>query len=471
MSHTDKQLRDSTQVAYMHVLEKSRQDLIKKTGKNIPYSIRELILNAIPNKEEIIKRAISDGKLKEGEEISFELLLEYADSIEEWDKTILANASPEILDWKIVDTINDNDRSGMCACIIETSEQEAIVAFRGSEESNPKKDPQSTRNDWVEGDAGLFQSDETFQQGATEAYAKRIIQKKILDKYERVSVAGHSLGGNLASHFGVVSAKEGNESLFDKIDRVANFDGPGVSKMYLEKHKKEIARIIPKMTHYQWSLVGTILNNLEADGKTERRVFPRVLPVEKINEKTGRKYAPKVYSIIGKHDSRAIEFDSEGKVVSNEQLEKFEQSIQKATSSMDKAMPHAIPRGLYSFISIMLNTAINKRYGFDSKSARKYAKYYGMMREPISTLENYFALQDLSNLQIADIEKLILDEATSILNGHDLKKEAAFDIMQATRMHPAIKRGLVQRVTSRFTKGAKKKPESEKDIYNNFVIG
>ena len=134
-------------------------------------------------------------------------------------------------------------------------------------------------------------------------------------------------------------------------------------------------------------------------------------------------------------------------------------------------MPHAIPRGLYSFISIMLNTAINKRYGFDSKSARKYAKYYGMMREPISTLENYFALQDLSNLQIADIEKLILDEATSILNGHDLKKEAAFDIMQATRMHPAIKRGLVQRVTSRFTKGAKKKPESEKDIYNNFVIG
>ena len=88
MSHTDKQLRDSTQVAYMHVLEKSRQDLIKKTGKNIPYSIRELILNAIPNKEEIIKRAISDGKLKEGEEISFELLLEYADTIEEWDKTI-----------------------------------------------------------------------------------------------------------------------------------------------------------------------------------------------------------------------------------------------------------------------------------------------------------------------------------------------------------------------------------------------
>ena len=40
MSHTDKQLRDSTQVAYMHVLEKSRQDLIKKTGKNIPFCRR-----------------------------------------------------------------------------------------------------------------------------------------------------------------------------------------------------------------------------------------------------------------------------------------------------------------------------------------------------------------------------------------------------------------------------------------------
>lgn len=471
MSHTDKQLRDSTQVAYMHVLEKSRQDLIKKTGKNIPYSIRELILNAIPNKEEIIKRAISDGKLKEGEEISFELLLEYADSIEEWDKTILANASPEILDWKIVDFINDNERSGMCACIIETSEQKAIVAFRGSEEANPKKDPRSTRNDWVEGDAGLFQSDETFQQGATEAYAKRIIQKKILDKYERVSVAGHSLGGNLASHFGVVSAKEGNESLFDKIDRVANFDGPGVSKMYLEKYKKEIARIIPKMTHYQWSLVGTILNNLEADGKTERRVFPRVLPVEKINEKNGRKYAPKVYSIIGKHDSRAIEFDSEGKVVSGEQLGKFEESIQKTTCSMDKSIPHTIPRGLYSFVSIMLNTAINKRDGFDPKSARKYAKDYGMMREPISTLENYFLLQDLSNIQIGDIEKSILDEAASIFKGQDLKKEAAFDIISATRKRPEIKRGLVERVTEVFIKRAKKQPKLEEDIYNNFAIG
>ena len=136
---------------------------------------------------------------------------------------------------------------------------------------------------------------------------------------------------------------------------------------------------------------------------------------------------------------------------------------------MDKSMPHAIPRGLYSFISIMLNTAINKRYGFDSKSARKYAKYYGMMREPISTMENYFALQDLSALQIDDIEKEILDEAASIFYGQDLKKEAAFDIISATRKHPAIKRGLVQRVTSMFTKRAQKKPEL--DIYNNFVIG
>ena len=470
MSHTDKQLRDSTQVAYMHVLEESRKDLIKKTGKNVPYSIRELILNAIPNKEEIIKRAISDGKLKEGEEISFELLLEYADTIEEWDKNIIANASPEILDWKIVDIVNDNERSGMCACIIETPNQEAIVAFRGSEEANPKIDPQSTQFDWVEGDAGLFQSEETRQQLATEAYLDRIIQQRLVEKYKSISVAGHSLGGNLASHFGVVAAREGRESLFDKIDRVANFDGPGVSKMYLEKHKKEIAKAIPKITHYQWSMVGTFLNNLEADGQSEKLVFPKVISDERINAKVGKKYPARLYSIIGKHDSRSIEFDSDGKVVSEKQLGKFEKSMKKATCAMDEGLPHSIPRKVYEFFSIILNTAINQRKGFSKKAAYKFAKYTSMIQEPILVFENYFAFYDIPIPEIEPFEKSILSQTAVFSVGQDLKKEASFDILNATRRCPRMKQSLLKRVTEGFIRRAKGQDRQKDENYSNLVI-
>lgn len=470
MSHTDKQLRDSTQVAYMHVLEKSRLDLIKKTGKNVPYSIRELVLNAIPNKEEIIKRAISDGKLKEGEEISFDLLLEYADTIEDWDKNIIANASPEILDWKIVDIVNDNSRSGMCSCIIETSDQEAIVAFRGSEEANPKKDPLSAKNDWIEGDTGLFQSEETRQQGATENYAKRIVERKLVEKYKSISVAGHSLGGNLASHFGVVAAKEGYESLFDKIDKVANLDGPGVSKMYLEKHKEAIARIIPKTVHYQWSMVGTILNDLEADGKKEKTVYPKVIPNETINGKPGKSYPPAIYLVIGKHDSRSIEFDSTGKVVSGDKLGDFEQSVKNATCNMDKHMPHSIPNGIYSFIRCMLDTAIYQRKGFDKKAARGVARFLATFKDPISKMENYFALADVSEPQIINFERLVLDESALFLNGPDTKKEAAFDIIDATKKRPMIKQGLVRRVTDTFIKRAKGKTQLKDNTLDDLAI-
>ena len=118
----------------------------------------------------------------------------------------------------------------------------------------------------------------------------------------------------------------------------------------------------------------------------------------------------------------------------------------------------------------MLDTAVYQRKGFDKKVARKFAKFLAEMQEPISKMENYFALADVPEPQIINFERLVSNESALFLNGPDSKKEAAFDIIDATKKRPMIKQGLFRRVTDTFIKRAKGITQQKDNTLDDLAI-
>ncbi|MCM1528272.1 MAG: hypothetical protein NC091_13645 [Bacteroides sp.] len=63
-------------------------------------------------------------------------------------------------DWKIVDIKDDQDNTGLYAIVIETGEDEAIIAFRGSESVTTAQ----TVKDWVQADFEILYGEMTAQE-------------------------------------------------------------------------------------------------------------------------------------------------------------------------------------------------------------------------------------------------------------------------------------------------------------------
>ncbi|NLN04685.1 MAG: DUF2974 domain-containing protein [Clostridiaceae bacterium] len=164
-----------------------------------------------------------------------------------------------IKSYKLVDYYNDNDfihSSGFYGCLIELDENRIVCALRGSE---PMSEIRHRIADWVFADLMLLNSEITFQQKECENFARQIAYSKYIHRYNSMAVAGHSLGGNLACHFAIISYKYG---LDDRIETCANFDGPGFSNEYLnkEEHREGIERMNARMFNYTWSFIGALLN-------------------------------------------------------------------------------------------------------------------------------------------------------------------------------------------------------------------
>ena len=157
--------------------------------------------------------------------------------------------------WMIRDTLDDNDSSGFYGCMFDTGDGDAILGFRGSEGGIQKSmtDPTAFR-DWIEADLGLMNNPETTQQSRAREFTDYIYQK-YGDQYT-YDFAGHSLGGNLASH-ATVSSPEGM-----RIHRCASYDGPGFSKEYLDAHEDAIQSRAGVIDHYQGTIVGSLLTAL-----------------------------------------------------------------------------------------------------------------------------------------------------------------------------------------------------------------
>lgn len=171
---------------------------------------------------------------------------------------------PGYSDWAISATDDDKGfgKSGFAACIIETSStepKEAAIAFRGSGDMS---DPESLVNDWILSDAGLVDNDKTLQEYATDRFLSE--HKQLIEKYNNVSMVGHSLGGALADYATVKSVEMGLDS---KVTQCANLDGPGHSQRFISNNKDAIDKVKEKMTHYEWSRVGAQLWNISGTEK------------------------------------------------------------------------------------------------------------------------------------------------------------------------------------------------------------
>ncbi len=156
----------------------------------------------------------------------------------------------EVSSWKIINSRNNNDKSGFYGCVIETGDNEAIVAFRGSERYGDQY-----VKDWAEADFNLLHNTATTRQQRDAEKYMRDLYEKYGDKYS-FNLSGHSLGGNLAEH-AYITAPEGMN-----LNRCVSWDGPGFSEEYLAAYAPLIAARAFNIDHYQYSLVGTLLHHL-----------------------------------------------------------------------------------------------------------------------------------------------------------------------------------------------------------------
>ncbi|WP_033168224.1 Mbeg1-like protein [Clostridium sp. KNHs205] len=312
MGYTDKELRDATQIAYMD-LSYGYNYLVEIKNEKPPFSIRQIINST----KDIKIQANLEDKIKEGD-ISIDL-----DS------------------WKITQIHDTNDDNGFYGCIIETSNNEAIVAFRGSEEPNINN---QLKLDWIDADIGLLNSTKTLQHEIVDKFIAEIKNNGYLDKYTYVASTGHSLGGNLSDYFTIKAAND----FSDKIKQSVNFDGPGFSKEFLESNKKEIDAVSGIMKHYQWSAVGNLLFPVPGVEfvTTDIKDYS---DTSKYLQDERKEYS---YYLIARHDTRSLEYDEHGNVVNGkmDKLAWFMGKISKLIDRMPSAIGNSMKKDLEYFL-------------------------------------------------------------------------------------------------------------------------
>lgn len=198
--------------------------------------------------------------------------------------------------WSIIDICNDQHGSGMYACTIDTADGDALISFRGSESDTIE----NIEKDWGGSDLGLLNSTLTPQQKRAQEYTREI-WGKYGDDYNCFGFTGHSLGGNLAEHAGITAP----DSMRDKIKQCVSLDGPGFSENYMTEHAAEILKSKKYLTHYQWSVIGTLLYMVPAaDNRTIQADTP---------DDHGW------MNMLWRHDTHNVTFDDKGNVISGQQ--------------------------------------------------------------------------------------------------------------------------------------------------------
>jgi len=320
MAYTDRQMKDATQVAYMQCFPEAEKTLVE-SGKKKPFTVRELI-EASFNINDAKLKAIESGYIPEA--MSFKELVKFS-SLPEEDIERISLFQDETLNWKVVDIHDKNAESGFYACTLETSDSEAIIAFRGSESYGL-----NVIHDWLFADFGLLNSTKTNQQAETEKYADELIKRGIIDKYDFLAATGHSLGGNLATHLNIISAIPGREKLYDKLKQVVNMDGPGMSHDYIKKYIEQIARTSTKLSHYKWSTIGNLL--FDIPGEKRKYLYSN----EKIHADKNE-----IQRAFWRHDTRTICFDENGQAQEGEQ-DKLSKILGPVSRLVDKVALRAI---------------------------------------------------------------------------------------------------------------------------------
>lgn len=268
MSYTDAELLLATQVAYLDIGDET--------------SVQQYINNMERAYGEAYNAGTLDGRTKA-----------QMDTIKNL-KNLAAENHIDYSQWTIKAVRDSEDTTGMYASLIDTGDGNAIIGFRGSE----SYDIGQTVRDWGMSDIGLLNNALTPQQEDAQDFMKKIY-REYGDQYNSFSVTGHSLGGNLAEHATLTSS----DGMYKKIDRCVSFDGPGFSDEYLLVHGVDILRHAGKVDHYQWSIVGTLLNPVPG---THYRTIDAKTPSQ---EKAGN-IPPLVY----RHATENVIFNDDGSV-------------------------------------------------------------------------------------------------------------------------------------------------------------
>jgi hypothetical protein len=217
-------------------------------------------------------------------------------------------------DWVVKDIKDDNNSTGFYGLLVETGKDRAIVGFRGSEGHGSQFE-----KDWVNADFAMLNSISMDQQDVATDFMAEINQKYHYDQY---ATTGHSLGGNLSFH-GAITAPADMRA---KITQALNADGPGFSGEYLANpaYADGLKEMSGKMDHYQWSLVGAILNPVP--GAEYRSI--------RTNELVYGKYD--LDSLTTKHSIAFVEYDENGRIKQGE-MDAFAASIGKFSREADES--------------------------------------------------------------------------------------------------------------------------------------
>lgn len=156
----------------------------------------------------------------------------------------LAYQCPRYKDMKIYNWTNTKTEKAQFGAATFRINGETIVSFKGTDYSFIG---------WIENFRLAYEYPTHTHMLAIE-YLKNNV--RILGD-KRLYVVGHSKGGNLA----MVSAMECQDRIFNKIQKIYNFDGPGFRKdeftsVHYEKMTKKLENIVPT-----GSVVGVLLNN------------------------------------------------------------------------------------------------------------------------------------------------------------------------------------------------------------------
>lgn len=173
----------------------------------------------------------------------------------------------ECADWKVYSVKDKNfaTESGMFALTVMPSEGDAIVVFRGSEQGASNNENHTPHEqgyqfvlDWLQADFGLPQCEITAQERDAANYLRSIMND---DNFSKVSVSGHSLGGELALTAAALVVDDLN-----KFQQGISFDGPGHPNEFYknpeiaDNYNNTLFR--EKLKHYQYTAVGALYNSL-----------------------------------------------------------------------------------------------------------------------------------------------------------------------------------------------------------------
>ncbi len=224
-------------------------------------------------------------------------------NLENYEK-VIKSLEKKLENFVVSKKVDHNNTSGFVAFAIEpkpNEDNEVIVCCRGSD-----MDGRGILNDWLVNNASL----------ATQTMTTHQMEMKLFmqgfEKYDSISLTGHSLGANLAMYGAITFPFK------DKIKDVYAVNGPGFNEAFVNLYAKEINKVKDKIHNFQneHDVVSSLLNNI---GKIS--IF---------------KSALKSTDPFKNHSALTIQIDENGSLVLNESGKKdaFCTSVHYVTSSI-----------------------------------------------------------------------------------------------------------------------------------------